>query len=531
MLTVDDYARIRRAHRDGMSVRAIARTFHHTRRKIREVLLNPEPKPYTRTKPPPAPKLGPFWALIDQILISDEQAPPKQRHTAAQIHRRLVQEHGYQGSYDQVRRYVFRKRQRERETFIPLAHDPGQRAEADFGHIYVDFPHGRRLVPVLLVTWAFSYRPFAIALSTERTEAILHGLVCAFEYFGCVPKELWWDNPTTVAARLLVGRQRRLNERYQALASHYNFEPLFCMPARGNEKPHVENRVKSLQRRWATPVPQARNLAELNDYLRSRCNNDQERNATGQAATIGARFTQDRAAALPLPDRPFDACLAQPAKVDKYQTVRCDNVFYSVPRSYAFQTVTVKAYVDHIEVVASGQVIARHDRCYEPGHKILNPLHYLTMLSRKPACLDRAPVYRDWKLPPAFFELRQALEARHGPFTGSRQFVRVLSLLNEHPQELVERAIRSATAGEAVSADAIIMRTQRLGQKDLPTHRAELPSALSAVQVPVPDLRYFNQFLSWGDPADVCESVAVTQVQPETVATTHDQCRVREAGP
>ena len=51
MLTVDDYARIRRAYRDGMSLRAIARTFHNTRRTIREALENPEPKPYTRSRP------------------------------------------------------------------------------------------------------------------------------------------------------------------------------------------------------------------------------------------------------------------------------------------------------------------------------------------------------------------------------------------------------------------------------------------------------------------------------------------------
>ena len=31
MLTVDDYGRIRRAHRDGMSIREIARQFHHSR--------------------------------------------------------------------------------------------------------------------------------------------------------------------------------------------------------------------------------------------------------------------------------------------------------------------------------------------------------------------------------------------------------------------------------------------------------------------------------------------------------------------
>src|SRR3954451_23586707 len=109
MLTVDDYGTIRRAFRDGMSIRQIARTFGHSRRKVRQVLAEPQPKPYTRTQPPPAPVLGPFHAAIDAILAQDEDAPPKQRHTAMQLFRRLRAEHGYPGGHDQVRRYVGRR--------------------------------------------------------------------------------------------------------------------------------------------------------------------------------------------------------------------------------------------------------------------------------------------------------------------------------------------------------------------------------------------------------------------------------------
>ena len=58
MLTVIDYGIIRRADRDGMSIRAIARKFHHSRRKVREALASPEPQPYTRTQEADAPKLG-----------------------------------------------------------------------------------------------------------------------------------------------------------------------------------------------------------------------------------------------------------------------------------------------------------------------------------------------------------------------------------------------------------------------------------------------------------------------------------------
>src|SRR6195256_6207076 len=163
MLTVDDYAKIRLAHRDGMSIRAIARVFGHSRRKIRAVLAQPQPSAYTRTKPAPAPVLGSFHQAIDAILAADENAPPKQRHTAMQVFRRLRDEHDFRGGYDAVRRYIGKHRREHRETFIPLAHDPGQRLEADFGHIYVDFPDGRRLVPVLINAWSYSHYGFALA--------------------------------------------------------------------------------------------------------------------------------------------------------------------------------------------------------------------------------------------------------------------------------------------------------------------------------------------------------------------------------
>lgn len=75
MLKVDDYARIRRAHRDGMPIRSIARQYHHSRCKVREALANPEPGRYTRYKPCQMPKLGRFKPIIDEILKADETAP------------------------------------------------------------------------------------------------------------------------------------------------------------------------------------------------------------------------------------------------------------------------------------------------------------------------------------------------------------------------------------------------------------------------------------------------------------------------
>jgi len=157
MLTVDDYGRIRRAHRDGMSIREIGRRFHHSRRKVREVLRGAgQPWQYPKRQTQSAPKRGPFHDRILQILDDDESQPPKQRHTAMRIFERLRDEHRYAGGYDAVRRFVKKHRTEKRETFIPLDHDPGQRLEADFGKIDVDFPDGRRQASVLILVWSYS---------------------------------------------------------------------------------------------------------------------------------------------------------------------------------------------------------------------------------------------------------------------------------------------------------------------------------------------------------------------------------------
>jgi transposase len=110
---------------------------------------------------------------------------------------------------------------------------------------------------VLIVTWSYSNAPFAIARPTERTEAVLHGRVEAFGFFGCVPAERWWDNPTTVAVHVFAGRDRTLHPRSAGLAAHFGFAPKFCLPVTPREKPRVENRVYDLPRQWATPVPRA----------------------------------------------------------------------------------------------------------------------------------------------------------------------------------------------------------------------------------------------------------------------------------
>jgi transposase len=523
VLTVDDYGAIRRAHRDGMTIREIARAFRHSRYKIRQILEQSEPNPLPQTRNRRAPLLGPLHAVIDQILADDEHAPPKQRHTAAQVFRRLRDEHGYSGCYGQVQRYLLKHQRRHQETFIPLGHLPGQRLEADFGHISVDFPDGRRLVPFLVTAWAYSNAPFVLALPFERTEAILEGMVAAFEFFAVVPKEVWWDNPKTVATLILPGRERRLHPRYAALASHYVFDPRFCMPARGNEKPDAEGTVKAVQRRFATPVPRVANLDELNTFFHTRCQAERQRVVQSLFGpfTIADRLAEDLAAAMPLPKHRFDSCVIRPAvTVDKYQSVAFDSNRYSVPRPFAFQLVTVKGYVDRVAIVAEGRVVATHARCSRKHTMILDPIHYLANLGRKPGALDHSPAFRDWSLPACFADFRTALEGLHGAMAGARRFVRVLQLLAEHPLARVRQAVEECRREYLIDAEAVTQRTRSLAAIAAMTRdpAPSLPTAYAAagIQVPLPDLSRFDQLLSGGASPDDSHNEIMTMKYYDT---------------
>jgi hypothetical protein len=216
--------------------------------------------------------------------------------------------------------------------------------------------------------------------------------------------------------------------------------------------------------------------------------------------------------------------------VDKYQTVAFDANRYSVPRRYAFTGVTVRGFVDRVEVVADHRVIATHRRTYGAHERVLDPLHFLVTLGQKPATLDHAPVYRDWALPPAFAALRADLERRLGPRPGARQYIAVLQLLARFPLDRVARAVAHHLARGEPTAAAITATAERL---DDPAPPPAGDNRLSRVAVPRPDLARFDRLLprpTEGDDHDPAERPAA-EGQPQAAAAADGAGRVREVGP
>ena len=74
---MENWAEIRRRVLvDGLSKRAACRQYDIHWDTLRKILDHPEPPGYRQARPRPKPKIGPFLAVIRQILEDDRKAPP-----------------------------------------------------------------------------------------------------------------------------------------------------------------------------------------------------------------------------------------------------------------------------------------------------------------------------------------------------------------------------------------------------------------------------------------------------------------------
>ena len=448
------YGRVRRAVRvEGRSQRAVAREFGLSRETVRKMLQYAVPPGYQRQQPIKRPKLGPWLGVIDAILNDDKQRPPKQRHTSKRIFERLKEEHGFTGGYTIVKDYVRTATLRGQEMFVPLMHPAGE-AQVDFGEALVVIAGVEQKAHYLVMDLPQSDDCFVAAFPAETTEAFLEGHVRAFAYFGGVPTRILYDNTRIAVAKILGGEERQRTRAFSELQSYYLFADKFGRPAKGNDKGKVEGLVGYARRNFMVPIPRVSSWQELNAHLEQQCRKRRERRLRGHSETIGERFERDRAALLPLPAAPYEACEKISTRVSSLSLVRYRSNDYSVPTQYGHRQVWVKGYVHEVVIASGSEVIARHERSYEREVVVFDPLHYLALLEQKTRALDQAAPLAGWRLPESFVQLRRLLEARLRKH-GSREYVQVLRLLETFNIVEVTLAIEDALQLGTISFDAV----------------------------------------------------------------------------
>ena len=454
MKGVELYRQVRHSVRiEGLSRRETGRRFGLDPRTVAKMLAFSVPPGYRRSRPPARPKLDPFVGIIDQILKDDKGRPAKQRHTSKRIFERLRAEHGYVGGLTIVKDYVLGQRQRQREMFVPLRHDPGH-AQADFGEALAVIGGVERKIHFFAMDLAHSDAGFVQAYPAETTEAFCAGHVAAFDFFGKVPQSILYDNTRIAVARILGDGRRQRTRVFSELQSHYLFADRFGRPGKGNDKGKVEGLVGLIRRNYLVPLPHAASFDALNEDLLTACRRRLDDRLRGHDETIGERMARDLAAFNDLPPTPYDACEKQAGRVSSLSLVRYRGTDYSVPTAYGHREVVVRGYVHEVVISCGADIIARHVRSYEREDFVFDPLHYLALLERKIGALDQAAPLTGWELPEAFATLRRMLEARMGK-QGKREFVQVLRLMEVFRVDDVAAGVRDAIDRGVIGFDAV----------------------------------------------------------------------------
>jgi transposase len=489
MLKVDKIERIRRAYYvEGQSMRQIERELHHSWRTIKKALAGPEAKQYTLKEPREAPVLGPYKERIKELLAQNEQLPGKHRLTGHRIFE-LVQQDGYRGSEAGVLGYLWqlRKAQRKVKVYLPLEFEPGEDGQVDWGEAQVILAGEQQTVHLFVLRLCYSRKIFVMAWPSQKQECFYAGHVAAFDYLGGLPGRLSYDNLKTAVKRVLQGRNRQQQERFILFRSHYLFESHFCTPGAGHEKGRVEDGVGYARRNFMTPLLEAETFADLNEQLRQRCVQDDQRRVDRQPQTIGQAWQQEQPLLRALPAHPFDCCQEVTARLNGYSQVEVETNRYSVPTDRATAHLRVKLYPFEVKIYRPDepQVVAVHPRCYGQYQDILEPLHYLPLLAQRPGALHHAKPIRQWRSswPAVYEQLLAELQRRQPDGSGVRQFIQVLQLHQHHPAELVEQAVTQALAHHCPHLDGVQLCLRQLLQPDPTPVRLDLSEQPKLVAV------------------------------------------------
>jgi hypothetical protein len=280
----------------------------------------------------------------------------------------------------------------------------------------------------------------------------------------------------------LKGKGRIVNARFNALCSHYLFEPDFCNVASGWEKGVVEKNVQDSRRRIWIEAGTKRfgSFPELNAWLAERCRSIWAETAHPEHKqfTLAEMLDLEREHLMSMPE-PFDGYVEHPARVSSTCLVNVARNKYSVPCEWAGQMVSTRLYPSRVDVVAQDAIVASHTRLTNRAQISYDWQHYIDLVQRKPGALRNGTPFMD--LPPALLRLRQSLLRHAG---GDRVMAQVLAVVPQAGLDAVlvavEVLLEGATPNGGISVEHVRNVLARLSSPPMP-QQAETSLQLSEV--------------------------------------------------
>ena len=495
MLVVETIARIRRDHLvKGVPIKKLARDLGVSKNTIRKVVRGDATAHTYERKIQPMPKLGLWVGELERRLEDNEKKRRRDRLSLLQIYEDLAAL-GYEGGYDAVRRYARAWRRRHRllspsGAYVPLSFDPGEAYQFDWSHDYAVLSGVTTRVKAAHMRLCHSRMYLVQVFPREGQEMVFEAHERAFRFFGGACRRGIYDNMKTAVSAVFVGKKRDYNRRFLEMCSHHLVEPVACTPGAGWEKGQVEKQVGDVRGRLFARSPRGRSYGDLNVWLMDRCIEEARArpHPTIPDKTVWQVFEEERPL-LTAYRGPFDGFHASETAVSKTCLVRFDNNQYSVASRAVGRPVDVRAYADRIVIRQDGEIVAEHPRSFGRGQVVYDPWHYVPILARKPGALRNGAPFKGWKLPAALGRMRTRLADRDD---GDRQFVKVLTAVQEDGMEAVEAACAEALDCGACNADVVLNILARRRQP-APPASIPTPEGLRLRHRPVADCQRYDR--------------------------------------
>ncbi len=444
-----------RCVRDKEPVKRVARDLGISKNTIKKYIESNEPP---RTAIPSARKsrMATFENAVDQLL---RETPAI---TASRIFA-VIRDRGnpdFRLSESSVRKYVASRRRRlvPKESFVRQVYAPGDQVQFDFKDVVARIGGIETKLHLFSSRLSYSTAIQARCFHTEDRPALFDGILRSCEKFGGIAREGVFDNASTAVTCVLRGRARTLNPEFAEFSGSLVLPMEFAAPAKGNEKGGVEGLHGYIEDNFFRPMPDFASLDDLNANLARFCERDMQRKVGGEC--VADRFEREAKALRPLPTVLPQPCIREYARVNKFSEMQYKTNRYSVPSRFAHRNAVIEVFSDRLRMVVDDEVAAEHSRCFGRNQAILEPLHFMEVLSRKHRAVERAEVFNN----PRFHESLRALLHRyvaHERLTAGKQFMRVIALLDEHRMEALVHAVETAAMKGTDDPAAIALLLQQ----------------------------------------------------------------------
>lgn len=173
MLTQESLVEIHVLHRQGRSIRAIAKTLHVSRNTVRKYLLDIARTPAYSERAERASKLDPFMTFLMERI-----AGAKPDWIPATVLFREIQAKGFAGKEGILKNYIRPFKPQQNEPVKRFETAPGQQLQDDFTTIR----RGRYKLKAFVATLGFSRATYVRFSEYERQEDWLLGIEAALDY-------------------------------------------------------------------------------------------------------------------------------------------------------------------------------------------------------------------------------------------------------------------------------------------------------------------------------------------------------------